>query len=178
MIKHYLYILVIIFNCYNCAAQIKPNTTLSTSEMSGRDYKAPPMKCDNLTIISKTKELVEASKAQGFYIFNGGFYELKNENMFPIMVHLKQKTVYHFIVVGQPDLEFLEVGLGHEAFDNDEVRDRIRKKRDKTYYTEFTYVPPFEGNYLLSVTEEVKDKRRFSTAIYVMIKPNAVTQNE
>jgi hypothetical protein len=178
MTKYFLYVCIIIFNGLNCCAQTTIITPLSTSEMSGRNYKAPPMKCDNLETISKTKELVEASKAQGFYIFNGGFYELKNENMFPIMVHLKQKTIYHFIVVGQPNLDFLEVGLGHEAFGTDEVRDRIRRKRDKTFFTEFTYVPPFEGNYLLSVTEEVKNKRRFSTAIYVMIKPNAVTQNE
>jgi hypothetical protein len=157
---------------------VNAQTEITTADMDGRNEKPPVMKCDNLTTIEKTAELVKAKKAEGYYIFNGGFFELKNEELMPIMVHLKRKTIYHFIVVGQPDLDFLEVALGHDAFGTDEIRDRIRKKRDKTFFTEFTYVPPFEGNYLLSVTEACKGRKKFSTAIYVLIKPNAVTVNE
>jgi hypothetical protein len=129
------------------------------------------MRCDNITTIDKAKELITEQRKEGFILVEGGFYELKNGVGLPIMVNLEEKRIYHFIVVGQPDLDFLEVSLGHEALGGDEVRDRIRKKRDKTYFTHFTYVPPFTGNYLYAITEEVKGRKRFCTAVYMMVKP-------
>jgi hypothetical protein len=132
-----------------------------------------PMKCDNPELEAKTKELVEVYKKQGYLIYNGGFFTTEHRTVFPIMVHLKAKTIYHFIVVGQPGLDFLQVALGHEAFGDDEVRDRIRGWRDKTHFTHFAYVAPFEGNFLLGVQSDVKGKKSFTTAIYVMVKPRA-----
>jgi hypothetical protein len=135
---------------------------------------APPqasMRCDNPTTIDKVKELIAEQRKEGFILVEGGFYELTNKVILPIMVNLEEKRIYHFIVVGQPDLDFLEVGIGHEAFGTDEVRDRIRKNRDHTYFTHFTYIPPFTGNFLYSITEEVKGRKKFCTAIYMMVKP-------
>jgi hypothetical protein len=141
-----------------------------------QDKPPPNMRCDNLQIIEKTKELVNKYQKDGYKIYQGGFYTLEHRTAFPIMVHLKARTIYHFIVVGQPELTFLQVALGHEAFGGDEVRDRIWQRRDHTYFTDFTYDPPFEGNYLFAVTSDVKKKKSFCTAIYVMIKTNALIE--
>lgn len=142
-----------------------------------QDIPTPSLFCDNDSTKKKTIELINAKRTEGFLLLEGGFYQLDNNSILPIMVHLDQKTIYHFLVVGQTDLDFLEVGLGHEAFGTDEVQDRIRKNRDHTYFTNFTYVPPFSGNYLLSVTERCKGKKKFSTAIYLMVKPKKMNLN-
>jgi hypothetical protein len=165
--KYLLLVLVAVFCARNLFAQ---------DEQNGKQRFVPNMRCDNLQIIEKTKELVNKYQAQGYKIYQGGFFNLEHRTAFPIMVHLKAKTIYHFIVVGQPDLTFLQVALGHEAFGGDEVRDRIWNRRDHTYFTDFTYDPPFEGNFLFAVTSDVKKKKQFCTAIYVMIKTNAVLE--
>ncbi|MFM2385761.1 MAG: hypothetical protein RL660_518 [Bacteroidota bacterium] len=170
-----LLVLALIWNTSVCLAQVADEDDEDDDPPAKKEW---PMKCDNPQIEAKAKELVEIYKKQGYSIFNGGFLTLEHRTMCPIMLHLKAKTIYHFIVVGQPDLNYLEVGLGHEAFGTDEVRDRIRKHRDHTYFTHFAYVAPFEGNYLLSVTSDVRGKKSFTTAVYVMIKRNAVTINE
>jgi hypothetical protein len=128
----------------------------------------PTMQCDNLQIIDKTKEMVNKMQKDGFEIMYGGFFNLDNNEFLPIWINLDKKKVYHIIVVGQPDLKYLEVGLGHPAFGTDEVQDRIRDWRDHTYFTEFTYIPPFDGEFLLSIMSRVRGKKKFSTAIYIL----------
>ncbi len=128
------------------------------------------MRCDNLTTIEKAKELVTFYQKQGYETYRGGFFNFENKTMQPFLIDMSTKASYGIIVVGQPDLNFLEVGLGHDAFGKDEVRDRIRKRRDREFSTFFTYVPPFDGRYLLSVTERVQGRKTFCTAIYVMRK--------
>jgi hypothetical protein len=119
-----------------------------------------------------------AQRAEGFVLVQGGFYELQNSTLCPIIINLEAKRIYHFIVVGQPDLDYLEVGLGHQAFGTDEILDRIRKQRDRTYFTHFTYVPAFTGDYLFSVLEKCRGRKSFSSAIYLMAKPNKMTISE
>ncbi len=136
----------------------------------------PTMHCDNLQVIDKVKELIEAKKKEGFVILQGGFFNLENNTLCPIMVNLQKRHIYHIIVVGQPELRFLEVALGHEALGGDEVRDRIRQGRDHTYFTYFTYVPPFDGNFLLSVTERLRKRDHFCSAIYIMLKDKALLE--
>jgi hypothetical protein len=136
---------------------------------------APTMHCDNLQVIDKVKELIEAKKKEGFVILQGGFFNLENNTLCPIMVNLQKRHIYHIIVVGQPELRFLEVALGHEALGGDEVRDRIRQG-DHTYFTYFTYVPPFDGNFLLSVTERLRKRDHFCSAIYIMLKDKALLE--
>jgi hypothetical protein len=137
----------------------------------------PTMRCDNLTTIEKAKELVNYYQSQGYEIYHGGFFNLKHRTLCPVVVHLRDKKVYHIIVVGQPELNYMEVALGHDAFGTDEIRDRIRKKRDNTFFTHFAYTPPFEGNYLLSVTEDVKGRKNFCTAIYILMRTNNTSNN-
>jgi hypothetical protein len=163
--------------CFVMAAALSPCFG-QDSAFDASSGKRWPMRCDNAELEAKTKELVEVYKKQGYLIYNGGFFTLEHRTVFPIMVHLKAKTIYHFIVVGQPGLDFLQVALGHEAFGDDEVRDRIRGRRDKTYFTHFAYVAPFEGDYLLGVQSDVRGRKTFTTAIYVMVKPQAQTIDE
>jgi hypothetical protein len=137
-----------------------------------------PMRCDNQTIIEKTKELVEKYKAEGYLIYQGNFFDVENNTLFPIQIRLIERTAYGVIVVGQPDLNVLEVGLGHEVFGKDEVKDVIRKQRDNgEFYTYFTYVPAFTGNYLLSIREKYRGHKHFCTAVYVLVKPNALNKS-
>jgi hypothetical protein len=148
--------------------------------MASKAQDAPAqatMMCDNPVLVAKAKELILKKKSEGYVLVEGGFYDMTNKVIQPIMVHLDEKKAYYFIVVGQPDLDFLEVGLGHEAFGTDEIRDRIRKHRDHTYFTDFGYIAPFSGNFLLSVTENVKRRKNFCTAIYMMMIPKTLDIN-
>jgi hypothetical protein len=139
-----------------------------------RDTAAHKPRCDNQQIIDKTSELVRQYKEQGYYLYQGDFYKLEHNSLMPVLVNLIERTAYGFIVVGQPDLDVLEVALGHNAFGKDEIRDLIRGKRDGVYYTYFTYVPSFTGTYLLSVRERANRRKEFCTAVYVLVKPAAL----
>jgi hypothetical protein len=142
----------------------------SISHAQQRQYTSPlTMQCDNKQIETKVKELVTLKKNQGFDILDGGFMQMENNLMQPIMVNMQMNHLYHFIVVGQPELNYMEVALGHESLGGDIIRDRIRKHRDKTYFTEFNFVAPFSGNFLLAITERVNGmKKGYSTAVYMM----------
>lgn len=148
--------------------QIASAQTLAADSSTG-------MRCDNKTTIDTTLAIIKRYKEQGYLIYQGGFFDLENNTLFPVQLRLIERTAYGFIVVGQPDLNVLEVGLGHEVFGKDEVRDVIRKKRNPDeFYTFFTYVPAFTGNYLLSIREKFRGKKHFCTAVYVLVKPTAL----
>jgi hypothetical protein len=138
---------------------------------------APNMRCDNPTTVDKAKELVVKYKSEGYEIYRGGFFFLNHNEMLPFFIDMTPSHSYGIIVVGQPDLNYLEVGLGHEAFGKDEIKDKIRKRRDQEFSTFFTYVPPFQGRFLLSIVEKVKGKKNFCTAIYVMRKFRGTQRN-
>jgi hypothetical protein len=137
----------------------------------------PNMRCDNPTTVDKAKELVVKYKSEGYEIYRGGFFFLNHNEMLPFFIDMTPSCSYGIIVVGQPDLNYLEVGLGHEAFGKDEIKDKIKKRRDKEFSTFFTYVPPFNGRFLLSIVERVRGEKSFCTAIYVMRKFRGTQNN-
>ncbi len=146
----------------------------SLSTFAQKQAPSPTMHCDNLEVINKTKAMVNKKQAEGFEIIQGGFFDMDNGSLLPILVELDSKRVYHFIVVAPPGVKRMEVGIGHEALGRDEVREKILGWRDNLYYTEFTYVPPFQGVFLFSIIEKCKGKENFCSGIYIMAKSNKI----
>jgi sugar phosphate isomerase/epimerase len=138
--------------------------------LKGQSQYTQGTNCVNADVTKKTQELLEEYKKQGFEIFRGEYLTLENKTEMPIYLQLVQKKVYHIIVVGHPDLMRLEVKLGHAAFGGNEVNDQIIKNRDKTYFTHFSYTPPFTGAFLLTLYEKLKNNPTFCTSVFVLIR--------
>jgi hypothetical protein len=131
--------------------------------------------CINKTVQEKTEELVAEYTKQGYYIYKGEYLTMDNKTELPIYLQLLTRRVYHIIVVGDPNLQRLEVKLGHAAFGGNEVNDQIIRGRDKTYFTHFTYVPPFTGSFLLTLYEKVLKTKSFCSSVFVMVREDDLT---
>ncbi len=131
--------------------------------------------CINKSIQAKTEELIAEYAKQGFYVYKGEYLSMENRTEMPIYLQLLNKRVYHIIVVGDPELQRMEVKLGHAAFGGNEVNDQIIKGRDKTYFTHFTYMPAFTGSFLLTVYEKVLKTKNFCTSVFVLVREDELT---
>ncbi len=142
----------------------------SQNAFSQQSQYAQNSNCNNTAVIAKTEDIIREYKQQGFHYFKGEYLTMENKTEMPIYLQLLKGKVYHIIVVGHPDLSRLEVKLGHPSFGAHEVNDQIIATRDHTYFTNFTYTPPFTGAFLLTLYEKVKGKSTFCTGAFVLVR--------
>jgi hypothetical protein len=131
--------------------------------------------CVNKAVQEKTDELIADYAKLGFYVYRGEYLTMENKTEMPIYLQLIKNRVYHIIVVGDPNLQRMEVKLGHAAFGGNEVNDQIIKGRDKTYFTHFNYIPPFTGPFLFTVYEKVINTKTFCTSVFVLVREDNLT---
>lgn len=116
---------------FNAAAQLRP------VDQVNKQFK------------DKVAEMHTKYKTDGFITYKVGDLEMKKNTEFPIFMELQEGRWYQFIVVGDPEAKKLEMKLGLEGV-GDFITDKFKTENTNEYYTQFSFVCPRSGRYLLT----------------------------
>lgn len=97
----------------------------------------------------KVAELYTKYKSDGFVTYKGGTIQMEKNTEFPIFVELKEGRWYQFVVVGDPEARKLEMKLGLEGV-GDFITDKFKTENVNEHWTQFGFVCPRSGRYLLT----------------------------
>jgi len=106
---------------------------------------------NNLIQAVKTKVAELSSKllSHGFVTYKSGDLKMQKNTEFPIMIELKEGKWYQFIIVGDPEARKMEMKLGMEGI-GEIVTDKFRPADTNEYWTQFSFICPHTGRYLLT----------------------------
>jgi len=97
----------------------------------------------------KVAELYTKYKTDGFVTYKGGNLDMQRNTEFPIMVELVEGRWYQFCVVGDPEAKKIEMKLGLVGV-GDVITDKFKPEITNEYWTQFSFVCPRSGRYLLT----------------------------
>ncbi|MBL7767039.1 MAG: hypothetical protein JNJ58_13135 [Chitinophagaceae bacterium] len=97
----------------------------------------------------KVSELYTKYKTDGFVTYKGGNLDMERSTEFPIFVELKEGNWYQFVVVGDPEATKFEMKLGLEGV-GDFITDKFRPEVTNEFWTQFAFICPRSGRYLLT----------------------------
>lgn len=106
---------------------------------------------------SKVSELYTKYKLDGFVTYKGGDLPMENKTEFPIYVELKEGSWYEFVVVGDPNAIKFEMKLGMEGI-GDFITDKFKVDNTNEYWTNFSFICPRSGKYLLTFYQRGSSK--------------------
>lgn len=101
------------------------------------------------TVKTKVAELSSKLLSHGFVTYKSGDLKMQRNTEFPIMVELKEGKWYQFIIVGDPEARKMEMKLGMEGI-GEIVTDKFRPADTNEYWTQFSFICPHSGRYLLT----------------------------
>lgn len=110
-------------------------------------------------IQAKSTSFINKYKLDGFHVLHAADVQMQNRTEFPILMQLKEGEWYHFIVIGDPDAQRIEMKLGLKGI-GDIITDRFSGPRTNEYWTQFSFICPVSGNYLMTIYQK-GDKRNF-----------------
>jgi hypothetical protein len=97
----------------------------------------------------KVSEMYTKYKTDGFITYKGGNINMEKNTEFPIFVELQEGRWYQFMVIGDPEAKKIEMKLGLEGF-GDIITDKFKTENTNEYYTQFSFVCPRSGRYLMT----------------------------
>lgn len=106
---------------------------------------------------AKVSELYTKYKLDGFVTYKGGTINMEKNTEFPILVELRKGRWYQFVVVGDPEAKKLEMKLGLEGV-GEIVTDKFKTENTKEYWTQFSFICPRDGRYLLTFYQKGSKK--------------------
>lgn len=124
----------------------------------------------NKQFADKVSEMHTKYKTDGFITYKAGDLNMKKNTEFPIFMELQEGRWYQFIVVGDPEAKKLEMKLGLEGV-GDFITDKFKTENTNEYYTQFSFVCPRSGRYLLTFFQK-GPKQDLLGHIAVLQKPN------
>jgi hypothetical protein len=98
---------------------------------------------------SKVSELYTKYKLDGFVTYKGADLNMQKNTEFPIWVDLKEGRWYQFCVIGDPEATKFEMKLAKEEVGNI-VTDKFKNAKTNEYWTQFSFICPRSGRYLLT----------------------------
>lgn len=118
----------------------------------------------------KVSELYTKYKSDGFVTYRASDLKMQKNTEFPVFLDLQEGRWYQFMVVGDPEAKKLEMKLGLEGV-GDFITDKFKTENTNEYYTQFSFVCPRSGRYLLTFYQKAP-KQDLLGHIAVMQKPN------
>jgi hypothetical protein len=118
----------------------------------------------------KVSELYTKYKTDGFFTYKGGNIQMEKNTEFPIFVDLQEGRWYQFLVVGDPEAKKLEMKLGLEGV-GDFITDKFKTENINEYHTQFSFVCPRSGRYLLTFFQK-GPKKDMLGHVAIFQKPN------
>lgn len=106
---------------------------------------------------NKVSEFYTKYKLDGFVTYKGADINMEKNTEFPIWVDLQEGRWYQFCVIGDPEATKFEMKLAKADFGNI-VTDKFKDKKTGEYWTQFSFVCPRSGRYLLTFFQRGHDK--------------------
>ncbi len=128
-------------------------------------------KIDEDQIQRKATELISGHKKSGFVTYKSGQILARQNEEFPLYVHLIAGRWYHFVIVGNPDAKKISLRLGLPGL-GDFITDRFKPEQTNEYWTEFSFVCPQSGHYLLTLNQ--KGLHPMAAHIAILQKPHQI----
>jgi hypothetical protein len=122
---------------------------------------------------NKVLKLKSVFFERGFETYKSSDIDMKHDENYPIFVDLQKGKLYQFIFVGDPDANKIEVKLAKEDYGN-MVTDRFRVASAGEYWTQFSFIPPVSGQYLLTLYQRANFKDLFGHLTIMRKKGNQV----
>lgn len=126
-------------------------------------------------IQAKSNSFINKYKLDGFRVAHTADVQMQNRTEFPIMMQLKEGEWYHFIVIGDPDAQRIEMKLGLKGL-GDIITDRFSGPRTNEYWTQFSFICPISGNYLMTIYQK-GDKQKYVGHIDVLQREGRALQH-
>ncbi|HMN32140.1 MAG TPA: hypothetical protein PKA54_02070 [Chitinophagaceae bacterium] len=123
---------------------------------------------------NKVTELYTKYKSDGFITYKGGNVNMTKNTEFPIFVELKAGNWYQFVIVGDPDAKKIEMKLGLEGVGHI-ITDKFKPENTNEYWTQFSFVCPRSGRYLLTVFQK-GSKKEMLGHVAVLQKPSKTNE--
>ncbi|MBK6331603.1 MAG: hypothetical protein IPL09_10970 [Bacteroidetes bacterium] len=123
---------------------------------------------------NKVSELYTKYKTDGFVTYKGGNINMEKNTEFPIFVELKEGRWYQFVVIGDPEAKKLEMKLGLEGVGNI-ITDKFKTENTNEYWTQFSFVCPRDGKYLLTFYQK-GSKKELLGHVGILQRPNKTAE--
>ncbi len=123
---------------------------------------------------NKVSELYTKYKTDGFVTYKGGDIKMQKNTEFPIFVELVEGRWYQFVVVGDPEARKLEMKLGMEGI-GDIVTDKFQTDDTNEYWTQFSFICPRSGRYLMTFYQK-GPKKDLLGHVAILQRPNRTEQ--
>ncbi len=123
---------------------------------------------------NKVSELYTKYKTDGFVTYKGGNINMEKNTEFPILVELKEGRWYQFVVVGDPEARKLEMKLGLEGVGHI-VTDKFKTENTNEYWTQFSFICPRDGRYLLTFYQK-GSKKDMLGHVGILQRPNKTAE--
>lgn len=112
---------------------------------------------------SKYNEYID----KDFWVYRFATFNMERNTEFPILVDMKQGRLYHFLIFMDPESAKVEMKLGKEGIGHI-VTYRFKPKSTGEFFTEFSFVCPRSGQYLMTLFQRTsKDKPMGSFGLLV-----------
>lgn len=95
---------------------------------------------------------------QNFFVYRQANLHMNKNEEFPILLKLMKGKMYHFLVFMDPESNKVEMKLGLEGVGHI-VTDKFKPSKTGELYTEFTFVCPRNGQYLLTLFQRTSKKQ-------------------
>jgi hypothetical protein len=97
----------------------------------------------------KINELCTKYNQEGFVTFKRGDLKMERNTEQPIFMQLTEGRWYNFIIVGDPIATKFEMKLGMAGY-GDFITDKFRNEKTGEFWTNFSFVCPRTGKYLMT----------------------------
>lgn len=119
---------------------------------------------------NKVAELYTKYKSDGFITYKGGNLQMEKNTEFPIFVELQEGRWYQFVVIGDPEAKKIEMKLGLEGVGHI-ITDKFKPENTNEYWTQFSFVCPRSGRYLLTFFQK-GSKKDMLGHVAILQRPN------
>ena len=118
--------------------------------------------------LQKASELTRLHQQRGFIVYKTGTIQSRINEEYPVFIQLEAGRWYHFVLVTDPRVKKFIMRLGFPGI-GDFITDKFKPEQGDSFWTEFSFVCPQSGNYLLTFFQ--KSQESFPVHITILQRP-------
>lgn len=131
-------------------------------------FANPMLQRNDYRAFQKASELTHLHQQRGFVVYKKGTIQTRINEEFPLFIQLEAGRWYHFVLVSDPRVKKFIMRLGIPGIGN-LITDKFKPEQGDSFWTEFSFVCPQSGNYLLTFFQ--KSQETFPVHITILQRP-------
>lgn len=128
----------------------------------------PALQRTDFLVSKKAKELSLLHQQRGFVLYKTGTIQSRINEEYPVFIQLEAGRWYHFVLVADPRVKKVVMRLGMPGL-GDFITDKFKPEQGDSFWTEFSFVCPQSGKYLLTLFQ--KSQESFPFHITILQRP-------